>query len=393
MLLYYHQCIHTSESVLLEQLHQLAYDRFWFTNNYEIISTHHHLDFLFEQMIEHPLMRIWNINTINLGTQIIIHIQRRIQNHEKLLFLHQIEQANLFEDYVRTNQIDLCYRSSRVGSLSNTIKEYNELLISLVSSSTNSSINDDLHHLIINQDSLPIIYSSIKHSNELKDFIQFMLDKNMIQSLNNTEIYDLFVNFTQDLGISLLNIPIFRSTISYQCQLYLKYYIRIRSLNEETLERWFDYISSSIIHIIVHSWPGDASYTCLYSTIVRHNQFEIIPYWNRFVSYTKKQIKDVLSPIVTVEIRLVDFFQFDSIFRFLFADQYAHYCNLMVYKYGPKLLPFVSVFHEGIQLSLKSLWKQTLQDNSREQLSKILNSKLEMMGMKLSLMSNLLFCI
>ncbi|CAF4664913.1 unnamed protein product, partial [Rotaria sp. Silwood2] len=147
------------------------------------------------------------------------------------------------------------------------------------------------------------------------------------------------------------------------------YYIRFRSLNNTKLETWLDYISSSIIHLILHSWPGDASYTCLYSTIVRHNQFEIIPYWNTFIHYTKKQIKEISSPIVTVEIRLVDFFQLDSIFRFLFADHFAHYCNLMVYKYGPKLLPFVSVFHEGIQISLKSLWKRTLQEHSKEQIN------------------------
>jgi hypothetical protein len=267
-------------------------------------------------------MRIWNINTINLGTQIIIHIQRRIQNQEKVLFLHQIEQASLFEHYVRTNHIDSCYQSSRVGPLANTLKEYNELLIS-------SLIND------------------------------------ILQSLNNTNTFHLFLNFTNDLELNLLNSP-----ISDQCQLYLNYYIRFRSLNEPKLETWLDYISSSIINLIVHSWPGDASYICLYSTIVRHQQFQIISYWNRFIHYTKKQIKDLSSPIITVEIRLVDFFQLDSIFRFLFADQYAHYCNLMVYKYGPKLLPFVSVFHEGIQISLKSLWRQTLQENSKEQMSK-----------------------
>lgn len=370
MLLYYHQCLHTSESVLLEELQQLAHDRFWFTNNYEIISTTNHLDLFFEQMIEHPLMRIWNINTINLGTQIIIHIQKQIQNPEKLFVIHQIEQASLFENYVRTNHIDLCSRSSRVGSLSNTLKEYNELLISSLIYS-NSSIHDDLKILTTNQYKLPIIYSSIKYSNDLKDFIQFMLDKNLIQTLNNTEIYDLFVNFTYDLERNLINIPIFRSTISYQCQLYLNYYISFRSLNEPTIETWLDYISSSIIHLIVHSWPGDASYICLYTTIVRHQQFEIIPYWNRFIYYTKKQLKDLSSPIITVEIRLVDFFQLDSIFRFLFADQYAHYCNLMVYKYGPKLLPFVSVFHQGIQTSLKTLWRQILQENSNKQISKI----------------------
>lgn len=370
MFLYYHQCFHTSESVLLEELQQLAHDRFWFTNNYEIISTTNHLDLFFEQMIEHPLMHIWNINTINLGTQIIIHIQKQIQNLDKFFSTHQIEQASLFEHYVRTNHIDLCYQSSRVGPLSNTLKEYNELLISSLIYS-NSSINDDLSNLITNQNTLPIIYSSIKYSNELKDLIQFMLDRNLIQAINNTNIYDLFLNFTHDLERNLLNIPIFRSTISYQCQLYVNYYIRFRSLNEPKLETWIDYISSSIIHLIVHSWPGDASYTCLYTTIVRHKQFEIISYWNRFVYYTKKQINDLSSPIITVEIRLVDFFQLDSIFRFLFADQYAHYCNLMVYKYGPKLLPFVSVFHQGIQISLKSLWRQILQENSNKQMSKI----------------------
>ncbi|CAF0744225.1 unnamed protein product [Rotaria sp. Silwood1] len=368
MLLYYHQCVHTSESVLIEELQRLAYDHFWFTNNYEIISTTDHLHFLFEQMIEHPLMHIWNINTINLGTQIIIHIQRKIQDQQKFLLIHQIEQASLFEHYVRKNHINLCYQSARVGPLANTLKEYSELLTSTLTSS-NSSINDDLHHLISNEESLPIVYSSVRRPNDLRDLIQFMLDQNMIESLNNTDIYDLFLNFTHDLEQYLLNVPIFRSTILYQCQLFLNYYIRFRSLNDTNLEKWLDYISSSIIHIILHSWPGDASYTCLYSTIVRHNQFEIISYWNTFIHYTKKQIKEISSPIVTVEIRLVDFFQLDSIFRFLFADHFAHYCNLMVYKYGPKLLPFVSVFHEGIQISLKSLWKQTLQEHAKEQIN------------------------
>src|SRR5690349_4037141 len=54
MFLYYHQCLHTSETVLIEELKQLTYEHFWFTNNYEI-----NIDFLFEQMIKHPLMRIW----------------------------------------------------------------------------------------------------------------------------------------------------------------------------------------------------------------------------------------------------------------------------------------------------------------------------------------------
>lgn len=369
MLTYYHQCIHTSESVLIEEMQRLAYDRFWFTNNYEITSTTNHLHFLFEQMLEHPLMRIWNINTINLGTQIIIHIQRKIQDQQNFLLMHQIEQATIFENYLQKNHIDLCHQSTRVGPLSNTLREYNELLISTLLPS-NSSVNDDLHRLISNIDPLPIIYSSITSSNDLRHLIQFMLDKYMIQSLNNTIIYDLFLNFTQDLEQHLLSTPILRSTIFKQCQLFLNYYIRVRSLNETRLETWFDYISSSIVHIILHSWPGDASYTCLYSTIVRHNQFETISYWNRFIEYTKSQIKDLSTPVVTVEIRLVDFFQLDSIFRFLFADQFAHYCNLMAYKYGPKLLPFVSVFDEDIQISLKSLWQQILQENSKEYLSK-----------------------
>ncbi|CAF1516819.1 unnamed protein product [Rotaria magnacalcarata] len=368
MLLYYRQCIHTSESVLIDDLKRLAYDRFWFTNNYEIISTRNHLHFLFEQMIEHPLMGIWNVNTINLGTLIIIHIQRKIHDQQKFLLLHQIEQAGIFEHYVQKNHIDLCYQSARVGPLANTLKEYNDLLSSTLVSSE-SSINDDLHSLISKRDPLPIVYSSVRRPNDLRDLIQFMLDKDMIQSLNNTDTYDLFLNFTHDLEQYLLHTPIFRSTISSQCQLFLNYYIRIRSLNETKIETWLDYISSSIIHLILHSWPGDASYTCLYSTIVRHNQFEIIPYWHTFIEYTKSQIKDISTPIITVEIRLVDFFQLDSIFRFLFADQFAHYCNLMVYKYGPKLLPFVSTFHEGIQISLKSLWKQVLQENFNEQIN------------------------
>ncbi|CAF3536820.1 unnamed protein product [Adineta steineri] len=368
MFLYYNQCIHTSESLLLEELRQLAHDRFWFTNNYEITYTTNHLHFLFEQMIEHPLMHIWNINTINLGTQIIVHIQRKTQDQQTSFQTHYIEQASLFEHYVKKHHIDLCYQSSRVGPLANTLKEYKQLL-TLSLSYTNSTISDDLHNLLAEKNSLPIIYSSVRHPNDLGDLIQFMLDKQMIDSLNDTHIYNLLVNFTRDLEQTLVNIPIFRSTISYQCQLYLNYYIQFRSLNNTKFDAWFDYISASIIHLIVHSWPGDASYICLYSTIVRHNQLEIIPYWNTFIQYTKKQIKDISSPIITVEIRLIDFFQLDSVFRFLFADQYAHYCNLMVYKYGPKLLPFVSVFHEGIQISLKSLWKQSVHEKSIEQIN------------------------
>ncbi|CAF1158867.1 unnamed protein product [Adineta ricciae] len=369
MLLYYNQCIHTSESVLLQQLHQLAHDRFWFTNNYEIISTTNHLYFLFEQMIEHPLLHIWNVNTINFHTQIILHIQRQIQDQQTLFSTLQIEQASLFEHYVENNQINLCYQSPRVGPLANTLKEYQQLL-TFSFPFTNSTMSDDLHRLISDQDSLPIIHSSVKRSSDLRDLIQFILDKQIIGESNHTEIYNLLRNFTTDLEQYLMTIPLFRSTITHQCQLFLSYYIHFRSFNETNYETWLDYISSSILYLIVHSWPGDASYVCLFTTIVRQNQLEMIPYWKIFLDYNKNQIKDLSSPIISAEIRLIDFFQLDSIFRFLFADQFAHYCNLMVYKYGPKLLPFVSVFHEGIQISLKSLRKQILQDNSLEQTSK-----------------------
>ncbi|UJR33154.1 hypothetical protein I4U23_020611 [Adineta vaga] len=370
MFLYYNQCIHTSETVLLQQLNQLAHDRFWFTNNYEIISTTNHLYFLFEQMIEHPLLHIWNMNTINLNTQIIIHIQRQIQDQQTLFSLHQIEQASLFEHYVQKNRINLCYQSSRVGPLANTLKEYKQLLTFSLSY-TNATISDDLHQLISKSYSLPLIYSSVKRSNDLRDLIQFILDKQIIQQVNHTDLYNLLTNFTSDLEQYLINVPIFRSTISFQCQLFLNYYIHLRSFNETAYETWLDYILSSILYLILHAWPGDASYICLYSTIIRQNQLELIPHWKIFLDYNKNQIKDFSSPIISVEIRLIDFFQLDSIFRFLFADQFAHYCNLMVYKYGPKLLPFVSVFHEGIQISLKSLWKQILQDNGSKQISKI----------------------
>ena len=373
MLLYYNQCTHTSESVLLQELRQLAHDRFWFTNDYEITSTSNHLYFLFEQMIEHPLLRIWNINTINLGTQVIIHIQRQTQDQQTLFSGHQIEQARLFEHYVRKHQIDLCYQSARVGPLANTLEEYKQLLI-FSFADNNSTLSDDLHRLITNTDPLPIIHSSVRHPNDLRDLIQFMLDKPIVRQLNNTEVYDLLVNFTHDLEQHLFNAPIFRSTISNQCQLFLRYYLRFRSLNVTGSETWFDYISASILRLILHSWPGDASYICLYSTIVRHVQLETIAYWNTFLEYSKKQIQGASSPVITVEIRLVDFFQLDSIFRFLFADHFAHYCNVMVYEYGPKLLPFVSVFDEGLQISLKTLWRQTLQDQASDYQGEILRS-------------------
>ncbi|CAF4722395.1 unnamed protein product, partial [Rotaria socialis] len=93
---------------------------------------------------------------------------------------------------------DLCYQSALVGPLANTLQEYNDLLISTLVSSE-SSINDDLHSLISKRDSLPIVYSSVRRPNDLRDLIQYMLDKDMIQSLNNTDIYDLFLNFTHDL--------------------------------------------------------------------------------------------------------------------------------------------------------------------------------------------------
>lgn len=352
MFIFYHQCLHTSKSNLLEQFQQFVLEHFSFNS----------FSHLFEHMLEHPLMHLWSINQINFGTQTILHIQRQLANQEKIFVLHQIEQALVFEDYLRQHQINLCSPTSLVK----TLQEYQQLILTSLTFS-NVSINDDLERLINNEKSLPIVYSSIKRSNELKDFIQIFFDKHLI---NESEQYiQFFTNFTYDLKIHLANIPIFRSTIAYQCQLYLKYYIAIRSFNESKLERWFDYIASSILQIILHSWPGDASYTCLYSTIVRHPQLERIMYWNRFLEYTKRQIT---SPMITVEIRLLDFFQLDSIFRFLFAEQFGHYCHLMIYKYGPKLLPFISVFDQEMEIRLKNLWKQTLINNAQEQSSKLL---------------------
>ena len=359
MFLFYHQCLHTSQTHLLDQLHTSLSEHFSFTSD-------HHFDILFEQMLAHPLMHLWNTNSINLGTQTIIHIERQIQNQEKIFLLHQMEQAILFEEYLHHHQIHLC----SLSSLSKTLKDYQELILTSLTFS-NASIHDDLDRLLNNDHSLPIIYSAIKRSNELKDFIQILFDKELIDSSDQPELVQFFANFTSDLKIHLANTPIFRSTIAYQCQLYLKYYIAIRSFTTfPKLQQWFDYISSSILQIILHSWPGDASYTCLYSTIVRHHQFEKISYWNQLIDYTKRQMDVNSSPMVTVEIRLIDFFQLDSIFRFLFADQYAHFCHLMVYKYGPKLLPFLSVFDQDIEIDLKHLWKQTMIENAKEQSSK-----------------------
>lgn len=355
MFLFYHQCLHTSPAHLFDQLHTFLSEHFSFTHD-------QHFDDLFEQMLAHPLMHLWNTNSINLGTQTIIHIQRQIQNQEKIFLLHQIEQATLFEDYLRHHQIHLCSPSS----LSATLKEYQELILTSLAFS-NASIHDDLDRLLNNDQSRLFIHSAIKRSNELKDFIQILFDKQLI---DYPELHQFFLNFTSDLKIHLANIPIFRSTIAYQCQLYLKYYIAIRSFNTfPKLHQWFDYIASSILQIILHSWPGDASYTCLYSTIVRHHQFEKIFYWNRLIDYTKRQMNVMEAPMITVEIRLIDFFQLDSIFRYLFADDYAHFCHLMVYKYGPKLLPFVSVFDQEMEMNLKHFWKQTLIENAREQSS------------------------
>ena len=351
MFLFYHQCLHTSKSSLLERFHRFVIEHFSF-------QSLDHFDLLFQHMLEHPLMHLWTINQINLGTQTIIHIQRQMINQEKIFVLHQIERALLFEDYLRQHQIDLCSSIS----LAQTLQEYQQLILTSLTFS-NVSINDDLERLLNNETSLPIVYSSIKRSTELKDFIQILFDKQIIEFDQHPEYFRLLSNFTYDLNIHLVNMPIFRSTIAYQCQLYLKYYIAIRSFNESKFERWFDYITSSILQILLHSWPGDASYTCLYSTIVRHPQLERISYWNRFLEFMKRQIT---SPMITVEIRLVDFFQLDSIFRFLFANQFGHYCHLMIYKYGPKLLPFISLFDQEMEIRLKNLWKQTLTHNVHE---------------------------
>ena len=365
MLLFYHQCLHTSEADLLGQVQQLARDQFWFTKHDQITSSTH-LQYLFQQMLDHPLMRIWNMNIINLGTQTIIHIQRHSQDHDSLASIHQrMDQATLFEDYVRKRRIDLCPPSSRAGSLAATLREYNELLISSQLSS-NSSISDDLHDLISNHSSLPILRSSARRPNDLRDLIQYMFDREIISALNQSAVEDLFSNFSRDLDRHLSHAPIFRSTISHQCQLLVHYYLRFRSLTETSIQSWLDYVTSSIVRLIVHSWPGDASYTCLYTTIVRHHQLEDITYWNAFLQYARNQIQTHTSPLITVEIRLVDFFHLDSIFRFLFADQFAHYCNLIIYQYGAKLLPFVSIFHEDMQMSWRSLWQQTVLEHLHE---------------------------
>ena len=227
MLLYYHQCHQTSSVVLNEQLQILIDHHFWFTHLNEDQSIPS--DPIFSQMLNHPLMQIWNMNPINLGTQMIIHIQRQIQDQEKLFAeqQHQMEQAILFEEYLHRHDIDLCYSSARVGSLENTLKQYNQLLITSLSES-NLSISDDLEQLLSNENSLPIIHSSIRRPTDLHHLIQFIIDRNILQVLNDSEIEHLFLNFTRDLQQYLLHVPIFRSTISHQCQLFLQYYIRFR---------------------------------------------------------------------------------------------------------------------------------------------------------------------
>ena len=340
---FYHQCHHTSQVDLLNQLQDLISDRFDFC---------HGLDSTYFQ---HSFMQVWNMNTIYLDTQIIIHIQRQIVNHQENFY--DFEQARLFENYLRQNQIDFCSQSTRLNNLTNTIRQYSDLLNSFFFLSSNSSINDDLHELINNQRSLPIFYSSIKQTNELKDFLQFLLDREIISSINHSDIYVLIQNFTIDLEFRLLKTPIFRNTILSQCQLFISYYIAFRSIEHlPEYEQWFDYISTSIIQIIIHSWPGDASYVCLHSTIIRQNQFENIFYWKTFIAYTKTQIRDSSSPIINIEIRSIDFFQLDSIFRFLFADHSEHFCNLMIYKYGSKLFSFLSIFQTDLQNQIKQLW-------------------------------------
>ena len=363
MLLFYHQCLHTSESDLLGQIQQLARDHFSFTNQ-DPTDSSAHLEYLFQQMLDHSLMRIWNMNIIYLGTQTIIHIQRQSQDHDSLISIpQQMDQAMLFEDYVRKHRVDICPSSSRAGSLAITVKEFSELLISSQPSS-NSSVSDDLHYLISNLSALPILHSSARRSNDLRDLIQYMLDRKIISALNQSVVEDLFSNFTRDLDRHLLHVPVFRSTIAHQCQLLVHYYLRFRTVNEPRIQSWLDYIISSIVRLIVHAWPGDASYNCLYTTIVRQHQLENISYWNSFLHYARNQIQTHTSPLISVEIRLVDFFHLDSIFRFLFADRFAHYCNLIIYQYGPKLLPFVSIFHEDMQKSWKSLWQQTVLEHS-----------------------------
>lgn len=346
-------------------------NHFWFTHlNAEIPSIPSAS--LFAQMLNHPLMRIWNMNPIHLGTQMIIHIQRHIQDQEQLFSQpYDIDQAILFEEFLHQHDIALCHSSTRTGSLANTLKEYNDLLITSLSES-NASISDDLEQLLSSENALPVIYSSVRRPTDLHHLIQFIIDREILQPLNDSHLNHLLANFTEDLQRYLLHVPIFRSTITQQCQLLLHYYIRFRSLNETShFHAWFDYIASSIIHLIVHSWPGDASYTCLYTTIVRHQQLEMISYWQTFLQYAKNEIREATSPVISVEIRLVDFFQLDSIFRFLFADHYAHYCHLMVYKYAPKFFPFISVFDENIRQQLQSMRREHLDELSTRHWSKL----------------------
>jgi hypothetical protein len=366
MLLYYHQCLHTSHSVLVEQIVQFTNQHMRFINDQSSMSSSIDFQYIFQQMFAHPLMRVWNINTIDLGTQIILHIQRQIQIQEKFTRMeYQIDQVRLFEQYAHNYRVELCLQSSRIHPLSRSVRQYQDLFISSLLTDSNSSIVDDIDNLLSNRTLMPMIYSSIRHVTDLYDLIQFIVERNIVHNSNRTDIDQLLSNFTRDLQQSLLYVPIVRNDILQQCQLLLHYYLHFRSLNNTHTQAWFDYISSSIIHLIVHSWSDDAIYTCLYTTIVQHNQLEIISYWQAFLNYARQQqIEQNSLSIVTVEIRLVDFLQLDRIFRFLFADQCAHYCNLMIYEYAPKLLPFISIFHRDIQTNLKQIWQRTLQDRS-----------------------------
>ncbi|CAF1659589.1 unnamed protein product, partial [Didymodactylos carnosus] len=184
---YYHQCFHTSESVLLQQLKQLANERFWFAQNtINHLSTKNddlHYQYLFEQMQEHSLLKVWRVNSINIETQTIIHIERQIHPQKMTLdyIQPQLLRASIFEHYVKTNQIDLCYQSKRVGPLTKTINEYFELIQQIDPLNDNinssSSISEDLRKLSSGSNQLSIIYSSVRKISELRDILQFMTDK------------------------------------------------------------------------------------------------------------------------------------------------------------------------------------------------------------------------
>ena len=136
--------------------------------------------------------------------------------------------------------------------MTNSLKEYNDLLISSLTYS-NASVSDDLEQLLASDNSLPIIYSSVRCPIDLHHLIQFILDRNILHVVNDSNIEHLFLNFTEHVQRYRLHVLIFLNT-----------------------HGWFDYIASSTIHLIVHSWPDDASCTCLYTTIVRHQQLDSI---------------------------------------------------------------------------------------------------------------------